>query len=62
MRIKMIKSWGLSKVDDIIDPPVGVAIELIQAGRAVAVEDEDEKGVADRWNKRMTKPPRGKQA
>ena len=44
---------------DVIDPPVGVAIELIQSGRAVEV-DEDEKGVADRWNKRMAKPHKGK--
>jgi hypothetical protein len=49
-------------VNDIIDPPVGVAIELIQSGRAVAVEDGDEKAATDRWHKRIDKPPKGKQA
>lgn len=62
MRIKMIKPWGFSKVDDIIDPPRGVAIELIKAGRAVEVIEEEEKGVTDRWHKRIVKPPKGKQA
>lgn len=62
MRIRMVKAWGLSRVNDIIDPPVGVAIELIQSGRAVAVEDSDEKATVDRWHKRLDKPPKGKQA
>jgi hypothetical protein len=58
----MVKAWGLSRVNDIIDPPVGVAIELIQSGRAVAVEDGDEKAATDRWHKRIDKPPKGKPA
>lgn len=62
MRIKMIKPWGFSKVDDIIDPPRGVAIELIKAGRAVEVKDEESKSVVERWHKRVPKPPKGKQA
>lgn len=61
MRVKMLKAWGLSNPGDVIEPPIGVAIELIQSGRAVEV-DEDEKGVTDRWNKRMAKPPKGKAA
>ena len=61
MRVKMLKPWGLSKPGDVIDPPDGVAIELIQSGRAIEV-DEDEKGVADRWHKRVAKPPKGKAA
>ena len=39
MRVKMLKAWGLSNPGDVIDPPVGVAIELIQSGRAVEVDD-----------------------
>ena len=61
MRVKMLKAWGLSNPGDVIDPPGGVGIELSQSGRAVEV-DGDEKGVADRWNKRMAKPPKGKAA
>ena len=59
MRVKMLKAWGLSNPGDVIDPPVGVALELIQAGRAEAVDDDD-KSVADRWHKRVAKPPKGK--
>lgn len=61
MRVRMLKPWGLSKAGDVIDPPDGVAIELIQTGRAEAVDD-DEKGVVERWHKRVAKPPKGKAA
>lgn len=62
MKIRIIRPWGLSKVDDILDPPAPVAIELIKAGRAVEVKDEEEKGVVERWHKRVAKPPKGKAA
>lgn len=62
MKIKMLKPWGFSNPGDVIDPPRGVAIELIKAGRAVEVKDEEEKGVVDRWHKRVAKPPKGKAA
>ena len=62
MKIKMLKPWGFSNPGDVIDPPYGVAIELIKAGRAVEVKEEEEKGVVDRWHKRVAKPPKGKAA
>jgi len=52
-------------VDDVIDPPIGVAIELVKIGRAefvgVDVLEEDRQAI-ERWNKRVSKPPRGKKA
>lgn len=59
MRIRLIRPWGLSKVDDIIDPPVGVAAELIKAGRAIPeVEDvyRDTAPIAETWNKKLQQP------
>jgi hypothetical protein len=60
MKIRIIKAWGLSKVDDVIDPPAPVAIELINAGRAVIAEDRT-RGTApttETWNKSVTPPRR----
>lgn len=65
MKVKMLKAWGFCKVDDVIDPPIGVAIELVKIGRAefvgVDVLEEDRQAI-ERWNKRVSKPPRGKKA
>lgn len=65
MKVKMRKAWGFSKPGDVIDPPVGVAIELVRIGRAEfigEVEREEDKHDLDQWNKRLTRPPRGKKA
>jgi hypothetical protein len=60
MKIRIIKAWGLSKVDDVIDPPAPVAIELINAGRAVIVEDRTRQTAPtiETWNKSVTPPRR----
>ena len=60
MKIKLIRPWGLSKVDDVIDPPAPVAIELIKAGRAVVVEDRTRQSTptTETWNKSVTPPRR----
>lgn len=64
MKIRIIRPWGLSKVDDILDPPAPVAIELIKAGRAVVVEDRTRATAptTETWNKNVTPPQRGRRA
>lgn len=64
MKIRIIKAWGLSKVDDILDPPAPVAIELIKAGRAVIAEDRTRATAptTETWNKSVTPPQRGRRA
>lgn len=60
MKIKLIRPWGLSRVDDVIDPPASVAVELIKAGRAVAAEDrvDSTTPTIEAWNKSVTPPRR----
>jgi len=60
MKIRIIKAWGLSRVNDVIDPPAPVAIELIKAGRAVVVEDRTRATAptTEAWNKSVTPPRR----
>lgn len=65
MKVRMVKAWGFSKIGDVIDPPVGVAIELVKIGRAEfvgVVEREDDRRDVEQWNKRLARPPRGKKA
>jgi hypothetical protein len=64
MKIRIIKAWGLSRVNDVIDPPAPVAIELIKAGRAVVVEDRTRQSTptTETWNKSVTPPQRGRRA
>ena len=58
MKIRIIRPWGLSKVDDVIDPPGPIAIELIKSGRAVVAEDRvnDSTPTTETWTKRMGQP------
>lgn len=64
MKIRIIKAWGLSRVNDVIDPPASVAVELIKAGRAVVVEDRAKQTTPtiEAWNKSVTPPQRGRRA
>ena len=65
MKVKMLKAWGFSKIGEVIDPPIGVAIELVKIGRAEfvgEVELEDDRQAIKLWNKRVSKPPRAKKA
>ena len=64
MKVKMVKPWGFARIGDVIDPPIGVAIELVKIGRAEfvgTVELEEDRQAIERWNKRVSKPPRGRQ-
>jgi hypothetical protein len=58
MKIKLIRPWGLSRVDDVIDPPGPIAIELIKSGRAVAAEDrvDNTTPTTETWTKRLGQP------
>lgn len=64
MKIRIIRPWGLSRVDDVIDPPGPIAIELIKSGRAVVVEDRTRQTAptTETWNKSVTPPQRGRRA
>lgn len=65
MKVRMLKPWGFSKAGDIIDPPVGVAAELIKAGRAIAEVDDikrDTTPITEKWNKRLKAPTRTRRA
>jgi len=58
MKIRLIRPWGFSKVDDVIDPPGPIAIELIKSGRAVAAEDRvnSTTPTTETWTKRLGQP------
>lgn len=57
MKIKMLRPWGLANVGDLLDPPIGVALELIARKVAEAVTDVQPKPGPAGWNKQFTKPP-----
>lgn len=56
MKIKLLKSWGLANVGDVLNPPPGVAQLLIQRGIA-ELYDGEEAGYRGAWNKRVAYPP-----
>lgn len=56
MKIKLVKAWGMAAPGEVIDPPPGVAVLLIERGIAERVE-EQKQGFTDRWNKREARPP-----
>lgn len=56
VRIRLIKAWGYAAPGAILEPPPGVAALLIERGIAEPVIEDS---TADRWNKRMTRPPQG---
>lgn len=59
MKIKLLKSYGLSDAGEIMDFNRGVAEQLILRGIAQEIRDEKRGGPED-TNKRFTKPPKGR--